>query len=304
MPASPAYYPVIILSDLHLGIRNNAAGMLAEFLNNTRCDTLILNGDVIDGTRRGNRHVGKFPEEQKQILDILNRKIAEGTKIYYLPGNHDASLRNGGILGKNIFGIEFARSLDFTDPKQRRFLIAHGDNFSGDVVPPEPKRTRKTVFRDYFYTIATGASARMDGISSRLFQHHIGLASKVRTAIETRSGLKERYVQTGLKHAHKHSYDGVIYGHFHMPEIATDKAGKTYMNSGDWMENFSALTLDAKGSWSVVKWPELRRKMKLSGTFNAVSADAGTRKFRPQTEKMVAAIEKVWPSPKRSFRPR
>ena len=293
MNTSPDYYPIVIISDTHLGIMNKGVGRLTEFLNNVRCDTLILNGDIIDGMRRDVRHNRHFSEKQAQLFDLINRKIAEGMKVFYLPGNHDIKLRNQNILGKTILGLQFAETLEIIDPQSRRLLIAHGDQFDTGVMPTAQSKLVNMAM-DYFYATATNFSAMVDNVSLRLFKRSVGLSSHVRTAVEARIGRKQAYAQNGLDYARAHGYDGVICGHFHMPDIVTAKDGTIYRNSGDWVENFTALTVDDKGNWDILKWPEHRKELVLKGTFNAVS-DPSDKAFRPQTKKMIAAIQKIWP---------
>jgi UDP-2,3-diacylglucosamine pyrophosphatase LpxH len=97
-----AYWPLVIISDIHFGKHSSAADMLYEFLERTRCDTLILNGDIIDGWHLTARHHRKFPEMQKRVMDLLNARIAAGTRVIYIPGNHDNRLRKRGLFGKNV----------------------------------------------------------------------------------------------------------------------------------------------------------------------------------------------------------
>ena len=85
------YWPLIILSDIHLGKKSSSADMLFEFLQHARCDTLILNGDIIDGWHLISKSHRKFPEMQKRVIDLLNARIADGMKIIYIPGNHDGA---------------------------------------------------------------------------------------------------------------------------------------------------------------------------------------------------------------------
>lgn len=299
MAPTPAYFPTIVISDMHLGIPTNtqASHQLAEFLRNTRCDTLILNGDVIDGSRRENRHIRRFPRAQKEVFDLINQKVAAGTKVIYLPGNHDAKLRNLGLFGKTVMGIEFQPWLDLTDPKGRHLHIAHGDNYRGGKEPSRPlqRRPLRAVFRDRSYTAVTRLSAGLDHLAETLLHRHFGLATRFHAAAARRKHWTEDRAAESLARARQGGFDGVIFGHFHLPGNATAPDGTTYLNSGDWLENFTAVVLDPNGQWDLLHWPTLREDMRRAGTLSAAGETTAARAFRPQTEQMVAAVKKIWP---------
>lgn len=292
---TPEYYPVIIISDTHLGMSNGATDLLCEFLRHTKCDKLILNGDIVDGYRLSTRPQADFPEGQKRVLDAINRKIAEGTAVVYIPGNHDIELRRMDLSGQTIMGMLFENSLDFTDPKGRRFFIAHGDIFDSTEVNLHKIPTFVRRIADRGYVAMTGISSAIDGLSHRVLKRHFKLLSRSKKIVHDVTGSEWKLAQGVTDHARKNGYDGVICGHFHAAALKTMKDGILYLNSGDWVESFTGLALDKNGDWNVIKWPEKRRELGLKRHFRPAANDNPDKEFRPATEKMLAAIKNTWP---------
>jgi UDP-2,3-diacylglucosamine pyrophosphatase LpxH len=293
----PEHYPLVIISDTHLGRPNDAADLLCEFLRNTRCDRLILNGDIIDGRRLITHASAEFPEVQKRVLDAINRKIAEGTEVIYIPGNHDIELRQMGLFGKTVLGMRFEKSLDLVDPRGRRLLIAHGDFFDAMEAKNIHAKMPPALYRigDRLNLLFNKASATIDKVADKLRRRPLTLIGRVRHAAEKLLGSQKKREQLITDHARKNGYDGVICGHFHVEAIKAQKDGVLYLNSGDWVVNFTALTLDKNGDWGLVRWPEKRRELGLKRNWRAAVNDNPDKGFRPATEDMLKAVRKTWP---------
>jgi len=321
--SGPDHYPLVILSDTHLGMSNASTDLLLEFLQNTKCDRLILNGDIVDGWRINLHNLKEFPEAQLRVIDAINRKVAEGTEVIYIPGNHDSALRSMGLFGKTVMGIRFEKELEITDPKGRKLFICHGDRFDpgqqghkpkpANAKPPAPKKQQSGLKKslkqamakanllliDRGYEAGSRVSTAIDKVSERLLHKSIGLFSRVRGEIEGAGGggksAKMKLEQVAVEHAKQNDYDGIICGHFHI-SAKREQDGKLYLNSGDWVESYTALALKADGEWKVVKWTEERQEKGLQRTFFKQAAnDNPDKAFRPVTEKFVAEIKKIWP---------
>ncbi len=293
----------MIISDTHLGIDSGAADLLCEFLRNTSCDRLILNGDIVDGIRLDNRKPADVPETHKRVMDAINRKIAEGTEVTYLPGNHDATLRRMGLFGKVIMGLHFEKSLDFTDPKGRAFFISHGDSFDGGQTNPRPLPPIVHKFFDHGYVAATKLSAAVDRVGQKLLKRDFALAAKARGLIEGPFlHSLEHHEKNATDYARKHGYNGAICGHFHKEIQSVTRDGILYLNSGDWVESFSALAMNKDGDWSVIKWAKKRQELGLPRHLRQEKNNPDAA-FRPMTEKMLAAIHQVWPGRKPNPKP-
>lgn len=319
---APDHYPLVVLSDTHLGMSNASTDLLLEFLQNTKCDKLILNGDIIDGWRINLHSMKDFPEAQLRVMDAINRKVAEGTEVIYIPGNHDSELRSRGLFGKTVMGIRFEKELEITDAKGRKLFVCHGDRFDpaqqGHTIskpktaqapkkqkPSLRKSFKKAVARanllliDRGYEAGSRLSTAIDKVSERLLHKSVGLFSRVRHEIEGASGggklSKMKLEQVAVEHAKQNNYDGIICGHFHI-SAKREQDGKLYLNSGDWVESYTALALKNDGDWKVVKWTEERQEKGLKRSlFKQAANDNPDKAYRPVTEKFVAEIKKIWP---------
>jgi len=110
---------------VHLGTWGCKAGALAAFLASTPCDTLFLVGDLIDGWRLKRRWY--WPEAHTAVLHEILRKVDGGTRVVYVPGNHDEACRD--FCGRSLAGIEIAREAVHETADGKRLLVIHGDQF-------------------------------------------------------------------------------------------------------------------------------------------------------------------------------
>ena len=126
---SPTHYRAIFISDVHLGFSGCSARFLLDFLRSTTCDYLYLVGDIIDIWQMKKRPY--WPQEHNDVIRTILGKAKHGTRIVYVPGNHDEALRDfdGLILGN----LEIRREHVHTTVTGRRLLVIHGDEFDGEL---------------------------------------------------------------------------------------------------------------------------------------------------------------------------
>jgi UDP-2,3-diacylglucosamine pyrophosphatase LpxH len=88
----PLRFRSIWISDVHLGFRGSRADLLLDFLHSVECERLYLVGDIIDvwNMRRG----VYWPQEHNDVLRALLGKAKRGTRVIYVPGNHDEVFRD------------------------------------------------------------------------------------------------------------------------------------------------------------------------------------------------------------------
>ena len=115
----------IFISDTHLGTRGCRAQMLLDFLRHNDADTMYLVGDMIDGWRL--RKGWFWPQEHNDVVQKIMRKVRKGTRVIYVPGNHDEFLRD--FLGIHAGGVEIVPHLVHTTADGKRLLVIHGDQF-------------------------------------------------------------------------------------------------------------------------------------------------------------------------------
>ncbi|WP_425617480.1 UDP-2,3-diacylglucosamine diphosphatase [Anatilimnocola sp. NA78] len=235
----------IFLSDLHLGCRYSRAGELLALLDRHEPDYLYLVGDIIDGWRLKRRW--HWQPEYSQLLQRIIELAGRGVQIRYTPGNHDAFLRPF----INDFGfVEIADEFVHETIDGQRLLVLHGDQF--DTV--EIRAQWLSVLGSFAYDSLLFAA----NIANRL-QRWAGcepsdwtgnLKRRVKQAVRFVSNFEERLA----RHARETGCDGIVCGHVHTP-TATRLQEVRYFNTGDWVENRSALLEYTDGSFELLHLP-------------------------------------------------
>lgn len=290
--SSRRHVPLIILSDIHLGKKSCSADMLYEFLSHHTCDTLVLNGDIIDGWVISSKRHRKLPEMQKRVMDLVNARISQGLHVVYIPGNHDEKLRKDSILGKTFFGIHFSDSLIYTDRRNRRFFILHGDQFD----PQFLKNKGSILYRvgDAVYDGLIELNAVTSKAASKLLSKRFSIAAFAKKKTKDLMGVIGKFEDVVAQSALTNETDGVICGHIHHAEFEA-KGDVLYGNSGDWVESCTALLCDGNGDWSVTHWLSEREKFGLTSSPSILDVNPYLD-FRDVTKEQLRRIQKMWPS--------
>src|SRR3954470_6596557 len=119
----------IFISDTHLGTGGCKAEALADFLAHNDCSTLFLVGDIVDGWQLKRRW--HWTEAQSQVVQEILRKVDGGTRVIFVPGNHDEFARN--YAGRLFAGIEVVNEAIHETADGKRFWVLHGDRFDGVI---------------------------------------------------------------------------------------------------------------------------------------------------------------------------
>lgn len=301
------YWPVICISDLHLGKKYSQADMLFEFLQHVDCDYFILNGDIIDGWALESKKQKSLPEMHQRVLDAINARIAGGSKVVYIPGNHDEKLRKEYLYGSKILGIEIQEALNYQDRKGKHWFFLHGDQF--DPVFLKKKAPVLYHLGDVVYNGLVAANVTMSKVVDQTLSERFSAAAEIKQL--TKKTLKRigKFNKAVQQSAIDNNVDGVICGHLHFPETQRirmqDSNGKErsvyYCNSGDWVETCSALVQTDRGIWGNVDWPLLRQELGLSE--RPKESDPNPfQAFRSITQKQVSLVNKFWPGKDRKER--
>ena len=253
---SPSTYPDPIkvrsafLSDVHLGTRECLADRVLDFLHSVEMENLYLVGDFIDlWSLRSGLY---WPQAHNNILRTILGKAKLGTRVIYIPGNHDMLLRQ--FCGHTFGNVEIHREFLHVTARGLRMLVLHGDEFDGAV-----KCSRWTsALGTHMYDFTLRIGYRLNTVRRALGFPHWSLA----TWLKSRVGNAVRYVQgferAAVHEARRRDLDGVICGHIHRPELTT-MDGVLYCNDGDWVEHCTALVEDASGKLALWDWAEPRR---------------------------------------------
>jgi UDP-2,3-diacylglucosamine pyrophosphatase LpxH len=237
----------IFISNIHLGSRGCKVGPLLDFLRRVESDHLYLVGDIVDGWRLERRRF--WPAAHAEILDRLLARAFCGTRVVYLPGNHDEALR--ALDGDRIGEIRVAHDLIHTCADGRRLLVVHGDHF--DLVTME----MRWLARAGAWGLRAVDPARWHRrcAAQRLRPRPLvalGLAQGWR---EGGPGRCRRLRAAACRRGRRRAVCGVVCGHVHKPKMCI-MDGVLYVNDGDWVESCTALVEHFDGTLELLRWPD------------------------------------------------
>ncbi len=239
---------IVVLSDIHLGTVGCHALELLQYLNSINPKMIVLNGDFVDVW---NFRKYYWPEAHMMILRTLLTMMTNGTDIYYLTGNHDEVLRKVSSLQLGPLLIKDKLILELNGEK---VWIFHGDIF--DITMKHSKWIAKLGGKGYELLILLNLA--INTISSKLGYGKISLSKKIKDSVKKAVKFIEDFETTAIELAIDQGYDYVICGHIHQPKIRgyeNEKGSVIYMNSGDWVENLTALEFDGH-EWDMYKYKE------------------------------------------------
>jgi UDP-2,3-diacylglucosamine pyrophosphatase LpxH len=232
----------IFLSDLHLGSRGCRADLLLDFLDEFESDQLVLVGDVVD--LESLRRSLYWPAQHMEVVRRILARARDGVRVIYVPGNHDASLRE--FVGSDFARIEVRHEFVHTTADGRRLLAIHGDEFD-DLVHCSPWLSR---IGTHAYDATLALSLALSAVRRRFGRSHWSLVGYLKAKIGNAMQYIESFERAAAHAARRRGLDGVICGHIHRPRIATIE-GVLYCNDGDWVESCSALIEDRNGRLAV-----------------------------------------------------
>ncbi|MCU4176288.1 UDP-2,3-diacylglucosamine diphosphatase [Carboxylicivirga sp. N1Y90] len=242
----------LVISDVHLGTFGCKAKELVSYLKTVDPKTIVLNGDIVDVWQFSTSY---FPKPHLKVIRQLLKMMENGSKIYYIVGNHDENLRR--FIGLTLGKIEIANKV-VLNLNNTKTWIFHGDVF--DVVMHHSKWLAKLGANGY--GILTLTNRFVNGVLSLFGKRRISLSRDVKKAVKGKSkNITTRFESTVADLAIKKEYDYAICGHIHWPEkklIKTQNGEVSYLNSGDWVENMTALEYHNE-DWHLVYFkPEMK----------------------------------------------
>jgi UDP-2,3-diacylglucosamine pyrophosphatase LpxH len=245
-------YRTVFLSDTHLGTRGCRSDFLAHFLGSFSCEKMFLVGDIIDGWRL--RKSWYWDEMHDEVVRLLLRHAAEGTKVLYVPGNHDEMLRPWLTMGLEIGGVRFADEAVHETRDGKRLLIIHGDQFDSVV------RYAKflALLGDWAYTTALYLNRHFNAVRRRMGYPYWSLSQWAKRQVKEAVKAVDRFENALTGEARRRGLDGVVCGHIHHAEMR-DIDGTLYLNTGDWVESCTALVEHHDGRLELIDWAALNR---------------------------------------------
>ena len=220
----------IVLSDFHLGSRKSKSKeiirFLLELLKNPP-NRVVLAGDMFEFWSASYKDIGS---EEHRIVKLIAELSEQGTKIVYIPGNHDRAFRAFPTL---TFGKIKMRNEYVIKQDHKKYLVMHGDEF------------------DAFTQNHAVVSILLDQLYVFLIKINAFLRAYSRSK-KSLSALKhsKKYAETvgkirslAIAYARSRKLDGIIIGHSHWPELLTEADGVVYGNAGDWIESCSYIVI-------------------------------------------------------------
>ncbi|MDJ1007556.1 MAG: UDP-2,3-diacylglucosamine diphosphatase [Paracoccaceae bacterium] len=235
----------IFLSDIHLGAKGCQAELLASFLASHDAETIYLIGDVFDGwkLKRG----WHWPQSHNDIISALLDKARAGTRVIFIPGNHDEVARN--YFGTHFGGIEVKPRAEFVAADGRRFLVTHGDEFDSVVV----NARWLALLGDRFYHLLLWCNPKINAVRRLWTRRYWSLSKWAKGQVKQAVSFISQYEKVLADDARMGGYDGVICGHIHHANIR-QIGDILYVNTGDWVESCTAILEDHEGKLSLVDW--------------------------------------------------
>ncbi len=238
-------FRTLFISDVHLGSKAAKAEFLVEFLRQHDADKIYLIGDIVDGWRL--RRSWHWPQSHNDVVQKILRKGRRGTKIIYIAGNHDEFLRP--FQGIHFGGIVVTDRDVHETADGKRFLVIHGDQF--DVVVHHARFL--ACFGDWAYEIAVRINTINDRMRRMLGLPYWSFSSWAKVRVKKAVNFIGSFQKILAEEAREHGATGVICGHIHHPTIETIE-GIDYVNTGDWVENCTAVAENQDGSLELLTW--------------------------------------------------
>lgn len=239
---------VVVLSDVHLGTYGCHAKELLQYLKSIRTETLILNGDFIDGWQFKKKY---FPKEHLEVINQIIKVSVNGTKVYYITGNHDDMLRKFSDISAGSIHLRDKLVLQLGNKK---YWVFHGDIFDASVMGAP--FLAKLGGQGYDWLIRMNRLVNL--FRSRFNMPPYSFAGVVKSSVKRAVKFIQDFENLAINVAAEKGFDAVICGHIHMPQsriVQTTHGTVHYLNSGDWVENLSALEYRF-GEWTIYSYDE------------------------------------------------
>lgn len=241
---------ILVLSDIHLGTYGCHARELLQYLRSIQPKTVILNGDIIDIWQFSKNY---FPKSHIQVVRQIMKWVAKGTKTWYITGNHDEMLRK--FAGFKLGSLQIVNKLVLDIPGDGKAWFFHGDVF--DVTMQHSKWLAKLGAIGYDTLILINRLTNF--ISEKILKRgKLSFSKKIKNSVKSAVKFINDFEKTAAGIGIANGYEYVVCGHIHQPEIrpiTEHEKSILYLNSGDWIENLTALEYSG-GKWTLYKYEE------------------------------------------------
>jgi UDP-2,3-diacylglucosamine pyrophosphatase LpxH len=231
------------ISDLHLGTPGCQAVALLDFLRDVQCDTLYLVGDIIDGWQL--RRTWYWPQSHNDVVQKLLRKVRKGTRVVFVPGNHDEFARH--FVTHSFGGIEVVDDCMHVTADGRKLWITHGDLFDGVIQCAK----WLAYVGDAAYEFTLKVNRWFNRARARLGLPYWSLSRYLKHKVKRAVSYIDDFEAAVAREARQRGADGVVCGHIHHAEMRNID-GTLYCNDGDWVESLTALVEHHDGRLEII----------------------------------------------------
>ena len=240
---------VAVISDVHLGTYGCRARELVNYLRSISPNILILNGDIIDAWQFSKRY---FPTAHMMVIKEIMNFIAQGTRVFYITGNHDEVMRRYSDIQMGNFTLTDKLVLEID---HKMTWIFHGDVFDNTT-----KGGAKVLAKlgSSGYGILILFNRFVNFILRSMGRERVSISKKVMAGVNKAVSKINDFEQIAAELAIGKKYDYVICGHIHQPQkriVETSEGSVTYLNSGDWVEHLTALEY-SQNEWNIYAYDE------------------------------------------------
>jgi UDP-2,3-diacylglucosamine pyrophosphatase LpxH len=241
-------YRAIFLSDIHLGTSGCKAEHLLDFLRHNESDELFLVGDIIDGWALRSRFY--WPQSHNDVIQKVLRKARKGTRVRFIPGNHDEAARQ--FCGLHFGDVYLCEDAEYRLADGRRLWVVHGDIADGVI------RHVKWLAHvgDALYDWLLWLNRHLNNVRARLGFGYWSLSQYLKYRVKNAVSFISDFERVLVREARRRGYDGVICGHIHHAQIRVVD-GALYVNDGDWVESLTALVETYEGELRIVVWDKI-----------------------------------------------
>jgi UDP-2,3-diacylglucosamine pyrophosphatase LpxH len=237
----------VFISDVHLGSRDCSADYLLNFLHSVECDTLYLVGDIVDLWSMKRSFF--WPQSHTNVIRTILDKAKHGTRVIYIPGNHDATIRE--YVGMQFGNVEIMQDAIHETADGRRFWVLHGDDFDS-VIKASPLLS---YVGHHLYDFILWLNRHVNSVRRNCGFSYWSVAAFLKGKMKNAVKYIANYERALASEARQRGVDGVICGHIHRPEIKR-LDDVLYCNDGDWVESCTTLVEDYAGRLSLLRWTE------------------------------------------------
>lgn len=244
-------YRTVWISDVHLGTKGCNAELLIDFLDHVDSETMYLVGDIIDGWRLKKKFY--WPAAHNEIVWRIMKRARRGTRVVYIPGNHDEMFRQ--FTGLNFGGIEIRRAAFHDTADGRRLMVLHGDEFDAVML----SHRWLAFVGDHAYHLMMRLNLVVNAVRRGLGLPYWSLSKAAKHKVKNAAQFIGRYEEVVARAAGERGVDGVVCGHIHTAEFRSfEHNGRAieYWNDGDWVEGCNALVEHHDGRMLILHWPE------------------------------------------------